>query len=46
MEHNKLQRDYKNMEQFFLKKYKELNELKMDISNVYQSKNEIQRQSD
>jgi RIO-like serine/threonine protein kinase len=46
VEHNKLQRDYKNMEQFFLKKYKELNELKMDISNVYQSKNEIQRQSD
>ncbi len=33
------------MEQSFLKKQKELEELKEDIGNVCQSKNEIQRQS-
>lgn len=41
VEHNKLKRDYRNMEQTFLKQQKELKELKRDIGNVYQSKNEI-----
>jgi hypothetical protein len=34
------------MEQILLKQQKELEELRMDIGNVYQAKNEIQRQSD
>jgi uncharacterized membrane protein len=34
------------MEQTFLKKQKELEELKVDIGNVYQAKNDIQRQYD
>ncbi len=46
VEHNKLQKDYKNMEQTFLKQQKELEELKEDIGNEYQSKNEIQMQFD
>ncbi len=37
VEHNKLQKDYKNMEQMILKQ-KEVKELKMDINNLYQSK--------
>jgi hypothetical protein len=41
VEHNKLQRDYKNMGQILLKQHKELEELKKDIGNVSQSKNEI-----
>jgi hypothetical protein len=40
-EHNKLQRNYKNMGKILLKQHKELEELKKDIGNVYQSKNEI-----
>ncbi len=35
VEHNKLQRDYRNMEQTFLKHQKELKELKEGIGNVY-----------
>jgi len=31
------------MEQIFLKQQKELEELREDIGNVYQSKNEIQK---
>ncbi len=34
MEHNKLQKDYMNMEQTFLKQQKELKELRADIGNV------------
>ncbi len=41
VEHNKLQRNYKNMEEILLKQQKELEELTMDISNVYQAKNEV-----
>ncbi len=37
VEHNKHKRDYKNMEQIFLKQQKELEKLIEDISNVYQS---------
>ncbi len=44
VEHNKLQRDYRNMEQMLLKQLKELEKLREDIGNVYQSKNKIQRQ--
>ncbi len=32
------------MEQTILKQQNELRDLKMDIGNVYQSKNELQRQ--
>ncbi len=39
MEHNKLQKDYMNMVHTFLKQQKELEELRVDIGNVYQSKN-------
>ncbi len=45
VKHNKLQRDYRDMEQILLKQQKELEELTMDISNVQQAKNEVQRQS-
>ncbi len=41
VEHNKLQKYYKNMEQVFLKQQKDLKELKLDIGKVYQAKNEI-----
>ncbi len=44
MEHNKLHKSYKNMEQTVLKQQKELEDLKMEIGNVYQAKSEIQRQ--
>ncbi len=44
VEHNKLQKDYKNMEQILLKQQKELHELKVNIGNVHHSKNELQRQ--
>jgi hypothetical protein len=33
------------MEQTLLKKQKDLEELTMDIGNVFQTKNEVQRQS-
>ncbi len=46
VEHNKLKRDHKNMEQILLKQQKELKEFKVDIGNEYQAKNEVQRQSD
>ncbi len=35
VEHNKLQRDYRNMQQTFLKQHKEFKELKVDIGKVY-----------
>ncbi len=38
VERNKLQRDYKDMEQTFIKQPKELKELREDIGNVYQPK--------
>jgi hypothetical protein len=34
------------MEQILLKQQKELEEPRVDIGNVYQTKNEVQRQSD
>ncbi len=34
------------MEQTLLEQQKELEELKVDIDNVYQIKNEVQRQAD
>ncbi len=43
VEHNKLQKDYKNMEQTILKQ-QELEELRMEASNVYQTKNVIQKE--
>jgi chromosome segregation ATPase len=45
VKHNKLQKDYKNMEQTFLKYQKELEELKVDNANVYQAKNEVEKQA-
>ncbi len=45
VKHNKLQKYYKNMEQTLLKQL-ELKELKVDIGNVYQTKNEVQMQFD
>ncbi len=46
VEHNKLKKHYKKMEYIFLKQHKELEEFKVDIGNVYQAKNEVQRQFD
>ncbi len=46
VEHKKLLKGYKNMEQTLLEQQKELEELKVDIDNVYQIKNEVQRQAD
>ncbi len=46
IKHSKLQKDYKNMEEIFLKQQKEVEELEVDNSNAYQVKNEIQRQAD
>ncbi len=46
VEHNKLHTDYKNMEWTLLKQQKELEELIVDIGNVYQANNEVQRQFD
>jgi ABC-type histidine transport system ATPase subunit len=43
VEHDNLKKYYKKMEQTHLKERKELEELRMDIGNVYQSKNEIER---
>ncbi len=43
VKHNKLQKDYKKMEQTFLKQQKEL-EFKVDNVNAYQANNDIQRQ--
>ncbi len=42
--HSKLQRDYRHMEETFLKRQKEVEELKVDNANAYQTKNEVQRQ--
>jgi hypothetical protein len=38
VEHNKLKRNYRNMEQILLKWHKELEELRTNIGNVYQAK--------
>ncbi len=46
VEHNKLQRDYKNTKQTLLKQQKILEDLRVEVGNVYQVKNEIQRQAD
>ncbi len=46
IKHNKLQRDYRHMEKTFLKQQKEVEELKVDNTNAYQAKNEVQRQAD
>ncbi len=43
VEHNKLQKYIQNMKLILLKQHKELKELKVDIGNVYKSKNELQR---
>ncbi len=43
IEHNKLQRDYRHIEETFLQQ-KEMEELKVDNANAYQVKNEVQRQ--
>ncbi len=43
VKHNKLQKDYKKMEQTFLKQQKEL-EFKVNNVNAYQANNEILRQ--
>lgn len=45
VEHNKLQRDYKNTEQTLLKQQKDLEELKMEVGNVYQTNNDIEKQA-
>ncbi len=44
-EHNKLQKDYKHMEETLLKQQKEVEEFKVDNANAYQAKNEIQKQA-
>ncbi len=41
VEHNKLQKDYKNMEEIFLKQQKKFEELKVDNANAYQVKNKV-----
>ncbi len=41
IEHNKLKRNYKNMEETLLKQHKEVEELRMNNANAYQVKNEI-----
>ncbi len=41
IEHNKLQKNYKNMEETLLKQQKEVDELKMDNANAHQTRNEI-----
>ncbi len=46
IEHNKLQRDYKHMEETLLKQQKEVEELEVDNANTYQVKSEIQMQAD
>jgi chromosome segregation ATPase len=46
VEHNKLHTNYKNMEWTLLKQQKELEELIVDIGNVYQANSEVQRQFD
>ncbi len=46
IKHSKLQRNYKNMEETFLKQQKEVEELRVDNANAYQAKNEIQNQVD
>ncbi len=43
VEHNKLQKYIQNMKLILLKQHKELKELKVDIGNVYKSKNKLQR---
>ncbi len=35
VEHNKLQKHYKNMEQFLLKQQKELKDFQKDVCNIY-----------
>ncbi len=42
VEHNKLQRDYKNMEWTFLKQ-QELEEFRVGNHNLHQAKNDIQK---
>ncbi len=41
VKHGKLHKDYKNMEEIFLKQQQELEELKVDNANGYQAKNEV-----
>ncbi len=41
IEHNKLQKNYKNMEETLLKQQKEVEELKVDNANAHQTRNEI-----
>jgi hypothetical protein len=41
LKHNKLQKDYKNMEETLLKQQKEMEELIVDNVNAYQANNEI-----
>ncbi len=43
IKHNKFQKNYKNMEEIFLKQQKEVEEFKVDNANAYQVKHEIQR---
>ncbi len=45
IKHSKFQRDYKNMEETFLKQQKEVEELRVDNANAYQVNNDIQKQS-
>ncbi len=41
IKHNKLQKNYKNMEETLSKQQKEVEELRVDNANAYQAKNEI-----
>ncbi len=45
IKHNKLQRDYKNMEEILLKQHKEVEEVRVDNANVDQTMNGVQRQA-
>jgi hypothetical protein len=45
IKHSKLQRNYKNMEETFLKQQKEVEELRVDNANAYGVKIEIQKQT-
>jgi len=41
IKHNKLLKDYRHMEETFLKQHKEVEELKVDNVNAYQPKNDV-----
>ncbi len=45
IKHNKLQKNYKNIEEIILKQQKEVEKFRVDNANAYQVKKEIQKQA-